>query len=98
MREFKSRNISDNSVPKPAMEPDYGDEVNAESKSGAAEIEVNVINSHVNLKIQCSRRVGQVVQAIVTLESFRLTVLHLNVTSSQASVLYSFNLKMERLR
>ncbi|OMP11777.1 hypothetical protein CCACVL1_00274 [Corchorus capsularis] len=71
----------------------------AESKSsgGGTEIEVNVnvIHNHVNLKIQCPRRGGQLLQAIVTLESLRLTVLHLNITSSQASVLYSFNLKME---
>ncbi|XVF80324.1 hypothetical protein PTKIN_Ptkin15bG0061400 [Pterospermum kingtungense] len=75
-----------------------GEDVKAESKpAGAAkpEIEVNVIHNHVNLKIQCSRRLGQLLQAIVTLESLRLTVLHLNITSSQVSVLYSFNLKME---
>ncbi|KAK8565640.1 hypothetical protein V6N12_059195 [Hibiscus sabdariffa] len=101
MRRFEENDsISDNSVPKSAMEPDYGvgnrgEEVKAESKSGAAEIEVNVIHNHVNLKIQCSRRAGQLVHAIVTLESLRLTVLHLNITTSHASVLYSFNLKME---
>ncbi|KAA3475174.1 transcription factor bHLH67-like isoform X1 [Gossypium australe] len=67
----------------------------AESKTGAAEVEVNVIHNHVNLKIQCSRRAGQLIEAIVTLETLRLTVLHLNITTSQASVLYSFNLKME---
>ncbi|KAL4361721.1 hypothetical protein GQ457_04G030180 [Hibiscus cannabinus] len=97
MRKFEE---NDNIVPKFAMEPDYGivnlgEEVKAESKSGAAEIEVNVIHDYVNLKIQCSRRAGQLVHAIVTLESLRLTVLHLNITTSQASVLYSFNLKME---
>ncbi|KAK8693674.1 hypothetical protein V6N13_071246 [Hibiscus sabdariffa] len=99
MRKFEENdNIrdTDNSVPKSAMELDYGI-VNrkAESKSGAAEIEVNVIHNYVNLKIQCSRRAGQLVHAIVTLESLRLTVLHLNITTSQAYVLYSFNLKME---
>ncbi|KAK8636186.1 hypothetical protein V6N13_004892 [Hibiscus sabdariffa] len=66
-----------------------------ESEAGAAEIEVNVIQNHVNLKIRCERRPGQLVQGIVTLESLRLTVLHLNITTSHASVLYSFNLKME---
>ncbi|GMI98492.1 MYC-type transcription factor 67 [Hibiscus trionum] len=96
MRNFEESNsISDNSVSKSAMEPDYGEEIKAESKSGAAEVEVNVIHNHVNLKIQCPRRAGQLVQAIVTLESLGLTVLHLNITTSQASVLYSFNLKME---
>ncbi|KAE8708673.1 anthranilate N-methyltransferase-like [Hibiscus syriacus] len=79
---------------------------NSESKSaieisqpevvkGEAEIEVNVVQNHVNLKIQCERRPGQLVLGIVTLESLRLTVLHLNITSLRASVLYSFNLKME---
>ncbi|XVE77344.1 hypothetical protein DITRI_Ditri13aG0055100 [Diplodiscus trichospermus] len=76
-------------------EGNSGEDVKAGTKSGAAEMEVNVIHNHVNLKIQCSRRHGQLLQAIVTLESLRLTVLHLNVTTSQASVLYSFNLKME---
>ncbi|OMO82363.1 hypothetical protein COLO4_23054 [Corchorus olitorius] len=71
------------------------EERKAESKSAEIEVNVNVIHNHVNLKIQCPRRGGQLLQAIVTLESLRLTVLHLNITSSQASVLYSFNLKME---
>ncbi|XVF33077.1 hypothetical protein REPUB_Repub17cG0137100 [Reevesia pubescens] len=100
-------NSSNNSVSKSAIEisqpesgigsedANCGEEVKAESKSGAAEIEVNVIHNHVNLKIQCSRRPARLLQAIVTLESLRLTVLHLNITSSRASVLYSFNLKME---
>ncbi|KAK8588115.1 hypothetical protein V6N13_087063 [Hibiscus sabdariffa] len=96
MRKFEESNIiSDNLVSKSAMEPDYVEEIKAESKSGAAEIDVNVIHNHVNLKIQCPRRAGQLVQAIVTLESLGLTVLHLNITTSQASALYSFNLKME---
>ncbi|KAJ6878457.1 hypothetical protein NC652_032080 [Populus alba x Populus x berolinensis] len=34
-------------------------------------------------------------RAIVALEDLGLTVLHLNITSSQATVLYSFNLKLE---
>ncbi|MBA0617460.1 hypothetical protein Godav_025714 [Gossypium davidsonii] len=105
----RTRNVeeSNNSMSKPAMEihqQEYengsedghcGEEVKAESKTGAAEVEVNVIHNHVNLKIQCSRRAGQLIQAIVTLETLRLTVLHLNITTSRASVLYSFNLKME---
>ncbi|XVF22272.1 hypothetical protein REPUB_Repub12eG0159000 [Reevesia pubescens] len=107
MRRIEESNNSNNSVSISSMEMSQpesgigsedgncGDEVKAESKSCAAEIEVNVIHNHVNLKIQCSRRSGQLLLAIVTLESLRLTVLHLNITSSQDSVLYSFNLKME---
>ncbi|XVF72933.1 hypothetical protein PTKIN_Ptkin12aG0160500 [Pterospermum kingtungense] len=99
MRRIEESNNCNNSVSKSEMEiSEPGDGINCGKeliKAGAAEIEVNVIHNHVNLKIQCSRRPGQLVQAIVTLESLRLTVLHLNIASSQASVLYSFNLKME---
>ncbi|XWS35962.1 hypothetical protein CRYUN_Cryun20dG0041700 [Craigia yunnanensis] len=106
-RRIEESNNSNNLVSKFAMEisqpgsgigsedGNCGEGVKAESESGAAEIEVNVIHNHVNLKIQCSRRPGQLLQAIVTLESLRFTNLHINITSSQASVLYSFNLKME---
>ncbi|GMI73675.1 MYC-type transcription factor 67 [Hibiscus trionum] len=90
-----TNNSSNDSDSKSAIEISQPEVVKGESKAGAVEIEVNVIHNHVNLKIQCERRPGQLVQGIVTLESLRLTVLHLNITSSQASVLYSFNLKME---
>ncbi|XP_054780328.1 transcription factor bHLH70-like [Prosopis cineraria] len=58
-------------------------------------IEVTVIQTHVNLKIRCSKRQGQLVRAIVGLEDLRLSVLHLNITSSPGSVLFCFNLKIE---
>ncbi|XP_059456987.1 transcription factor bHLH57 [Corylus avellana] len=76
-------------------EGNYGEEVKAENKSDVAEIEVTVIQTHVNLKIECRRRPGLLLKAIVALEDLRLTVLHLNITSSDSSVLYSFNLKIE---
>ncbi|XP_028795798.1 transcription factor bHLH57 [Neltuma alba] len=76
-------------------ESNFGEEVKAENKSEFAEIQVTVIQNHVNLKVQCKRRTGQLVKTIVGLEDLRLTILHLNVTSSQASVLYCFNLKVE---
>lgn len=71
-----------------------GVEVTAENKSEAADIEVTVIQTHVNLKIQCPRRPGQLLKAIIALEDLRLTILHLNITTSQSTVLYSFNLKV----
>ncbi|PON97197.1 Basic helix-loop-helix transcription factor [Trema orientale] len=72
-----------------------GDGVRAENKSEAADIEVTVIQTHVNLKIQCPRRPGQLLKAIVALEDLRLAILHLNITSSHTTVFYSFNLKIE---
>ncbi|KAJ0052766.1 hypothetical protein Pint_00677 [Pistacia integerrima] len=70
-------------------------EVKGENKSSGAKIEVIVIQNHVNLKIQCPRRPGQLLKTIVALEDLRLTFLHLNITSSQTTVHYSFNLKIE---
>lgn len=76
------------------LESNFGEEMKAEKRSENAEIEVTVIQSHVNLKVQCKRRSGQLVKIIMGLEDLRLTILHLNITSSQASVLYCFNLKV----
>ncbi|RZC01435.1 Transcription factor bHLH70 isoform C [Glycine soja] len=76
-------------------EVNCGDEVKAENKSEAADIKVTLIQTHVNLKIECQRRPGQLLKVIVALEDLRLTILHLNITSSETSVLYSLNLKIE---
>ncbi|XP_050386533.1 transcription factor bHLH57-like [Argentina anserina] len=74
----------------------YGDDgFTAQNKSEAAEVDVTVIQTHVNLKVQCYKRPGQLVRALVAFEDIRLTVLHLNITSSEDKVLYSFNLKIE---
>ncbi|XP_022145118.1 LOW QUALITY PROTEIN: transcription factor bHLH67 [Momordica charantia] len=74
-----------------------GEGVCAEHKSEVAEIEVTMIQTHVNLKIKCPKRQGQLLKAIVALEDLRLTVLHLNISTSQATATmhYSFNLKIE---
>lgn len=71
-----------------------GDEMKAENKSEAADIKVTLIQTHVNLKIECQRKPGQLIKVIVALEDLRLTILHLNITSSETSVLYSLNLKV----
>lgn len=93
---------SSSSSPPPPL-PGYGmrssvesteDEVKAENKSEEADIKVTLIQTHVNLKIECQRRPGQLIKVIVALEDLRLTILHLNITSSESSVLYSLNLKV----
>ncbi|KAI9076809.1 hypothetical protein K1719_041225 [Acacia pycnantha] len=71
-------------------------EEGGEEEVKEAEImEVMVIQTHVKLKIRCRKKQGQLVRAIVGLEELRLSVLHLNITSSLGSVLYCFNLKIE---
>ncbi|XP_077247487.1 transcription factor bHLH57-like [Tasmannia lanceolata] len=72
-----------------------GNGFTAENKSVVADIEVTVIQTHVNLKILSQRRPGQLIKAIAALEDLDLSILHLNVTSLEHSVLYSFNLKIE---
>ncbi|XP_027906721.1 transcription factor bHLH57-like isoform X1 [Vigna unguiculata] len=76
-------------------EVNCGDEMKAENKSETADIKVTLIQTHVNLKIECQRKPGQLIKVIVALEDLRLTILHLNITSSETSVLYSLNLKIE---
>lgn len=67
-----------------------------ESKSPSADVQVTVIQNHANLKIQCMRRPCQLLNAILAFENLKLTVLHLNVTSSDDSLVhYSFSLKVE---
>ncbi|CAN8285989.1 unnamed protein product [Cochlearia groenlandica] len=68
-----------------------------EEQSNELRIEATVIENHVNLRIQCKRKQGQLLRTIVLLEKLRLTVLHLNVTSPTNTYVssYSFNLKME---
>ncbi|CAH8266215.1 unnamed protein product [Arabidopsis lyrata] len=67
-----------------------------EEQSSKLQIEATVIESHVNLKIQCRRKQGLLLRSIILLEKLRFTVLHLNITSpTNTSVSYSFNLKME---
>ncbi|XP_020532221.1 transcription factor bHLH94 isoform X2 [Amborella trichopoda] len=72
-----------------------GNEFKAENKSAVADIEVTLIQTHANLKILSPRRPGQLLKTIAALENLELTILHLNITTIQHSVLYSFNLKIE---
>ncbi|CAE6079763.1 unnamed protein product [Arabidopsis arenosa] len=67
-----------------------------EDQTCIPKIEATVIQNHVSLKVQCPKKQGQLLKGIISLEKLKLTVLHLNITtSSHSSVSYSFNLKME---
>lgn len=72
-----------------------GNNCRAEYKSSAGRVEVTMIQNHVNMKIKCGRKPGQLLTAIVGLEQLRLTVLHLSITSMGESTHYSFSLKIE---
>ncbi|XP_020255275.1 transcription factor bHLH94-like [Asparagus officinalis] len=62
----------------------------------AADIEATMIESHVNLKVQLRRQPKQLLRMVMGLQSFWLTILHLNVTTAlDQMVMYSFSLKVE---
>ncbi|XAR62122.1 hypothetical protein NMG60_11016751 [Bertholletia excelsa] len=67
----------------------------AENRSGLAEIEVNVVESHANLKILSKKRPRQLLKLVAGLQCLRFSVLHLNVTTVQQTVLYSISVKIE---
>ncbi|KAG6531400.1 transcription factor bHLH96-like [Zingiber officinale] len=66
-----------------------------ENKLSAADIEVTMVESYANLKILSPQRPKQLLKLVVGLQNLHLTTLHLNVTSIDEMVLYSFSLKVE---
>ncbi|KAG6598706.1 Transcription factor basic helix-loop-helix 96, partial [Cucurbita argyrosperma subsp. sororia] len=61
----------------------------------AGDIEVTMIDTHANLKILSPKRPRQLLKMVAGFQSLRLTVLHLNVTTSDQMVLYSLSIKVE---
>ncbi|KAF8779583.1 hypothetical protein HU200_002471 [Digitaria exilis] len=73
-----------------------GDEDASGSKPPAvADVEATMVESHANLRVLSRRRPRQLLRLVVGLQGHRLTVLHLNMSSSGQMVLYSFSLKVE---
>ncbi|XP_010919940.2 transcription factor bHLH71 isoform X2 [Elaeis guineensis] len=66
-----------------------------ENRSPVADIEVTLIETHANLRILSPRRPGQLLKMVAGLQSLRLTILHLNVTTLDSMVLYSLSTKVE---
>ena len=69
-------------------------EIMAENRSAIADIEVMMVDSHANLKVLSRRRPKQLLKLVVGLQNLQLTTLHLNVTTMDEMVLYSFSLKV----
>ncbi|KAK2640526.1 hypothetical protein Ddye_028321 [Dipteronia dyeriana] len=66
-----------------------------QSQSAVADIEVTMVESHANLKIRSKRRSKQLLKLVSELHNLRLTILHLNVTTVDETVLYSLSVKIE---
>lgn len=67
----------------------------AEDKFSIADIEVTLIETHCSLKILSKKKHGQLLKIVTALEGFHMTILHLNITSMDETVLFSLNVKVE---
>ncbi|KAG2240918.1 hypothetical protein Bca52824_096980 [Brassica carinata] len=66
-----------------------------EGSSSPAEIEVTVAEGHANIKIMAKKKPKQLLKLVASIQSLRLTLLHLNVTTFDNSILYSISVKVE---
>ncbi|XP_044979682.1 transcription factor bHLH96-like isoform X2 [Hordeum vulgare subsp. vulgare] len=64
------------------------------SEAGVADIEVTMVEGHASLKVLARRRPKQLLRLVAGLQQLRIPALHLNVTTVDAMVLYSFSLKV----
>ncbi|XP_062210160.1 transcription factor bHLH96-like [Phragmites australis] len=60
-----------------------------------ADIEVTMVEGHASLKVLARRRPKQLLKLVAGLQQLRIPPLHLNVTTVDAMVLYTFSLKVE---
>lgn len=63
-------------------------------QSGIADIEVTMVESHANLKIRSKKRPKQLLKMVTGLHTMRLTILHMNVTTTGEIVLYCLSVKV----
>ncbi|GJN30522.1 hypothetical protein PR202_gb18835 [Eleusine coracana subsp. coracana] len=63
--------------------------------AAVADIEVTMVEGHASLKVLAPRRPKQLLKLVAGLHQLRVPPLHLNMTSVDAMVLYTFSLKVE---
>lgn len=68
----------------------------AEKHSAIADIEVTMVERHANIKVQSRKHPKQLLKMVAGLHSLHLIVLHLNVTTVENMVLYSFCVKVKK--
>lgn len=64
------------------------------SATNVGDIEVSLVESHASIKIRSKRRPKQLLRLLSGLQRLCLTLLHLNITTSDHVVLYSLCLKV----
>ncbi|KAG2542873.1 transcription factor bHLH94-like [Panicum virgatum] len=63
--------------------------------AAVADIEVTMVEGHASLKVLARRRPKQLLKLVAGLHQLRIPPLHLNMTTVDAMVLYTFSLKVE---
>ncbi|XP_042411260.1 transcription factor bHLH94-like [Zingiber officinale] len=91
---FTFPQYSSNPCAKPAVNENIHEHL-SENKASAADIEVTMVDTYANLKILSPRQPKQLLKIVIGLQNLHLTTLHLNVTTIDETVFYSFSLKVE---
>ncbi|XP_031267410.1 transcription factor bHLH96 [Pistacia vera] len=74
----------------------FGTASDSNMTDNIADIEVTMVESHANVKILTKRQPRQLLKMVARFQSLRLSILHLNVTSTvDQMVLYSFSVKLD---
>nr|AKN09649.1 basic helix-loop-helix transcription factor [Salvia miltiorrhiza] len=60
----------------------------------SADIEVTMVETHASIKILAKKMPKQLLKMVAGFQSFCLNILHLNITTLDQSVLYSFSVKV----
>lgn len=85
---------SNNSYSGASYSPNIHNATVVDSQPGLADVEVTMVESHVNLKMVTRRRPKQLVKIVACLQKMQLIPQHLNMTSADERVMYSFSLKV----
>lgn len=84
--QYSRRQLSSNSL--------IAADVTVARRSSVADIEVRMMESHANINILSKRRPKQLLKMVAGFQSICLDILHLNITTVDQSVLYSFSVKV----
>ncbi|KAI4342771.1 hypothetical protein MLD38_027355 [Melastoma candidum] len=87
---------STSSPPFPAVETHNGNELGVRGNSPSADVEARLSGSNVVLKVIAIKVPGQVLKIISVLEELLFQIVHLNITTMEDTVLYSFVIKIWR--
>lgn len=73
---------------------DDGDHHEVVERVRMDDIEVKMVENHASLKVLLKKKPKQLLKLVLGLQGLRLTTFHLNITTLDQMVLYSFSLKV----